>query len=133
VNGTCHCLTGYTGSKCDEKCPQGYYGLKCSKKCSCPENEVCDHVTGNCTHTHNHVTTVTEIKISHSVIYNNESTESSETAVPPPLKFSEIDHLKLLYIIIIIILSVIIISLLIYTIFGKNHQNNQGEQCLQFY
>jgi hypothetical protein len=48
VNGFCHCPAGYTGSKCNERCPDGHYGTNCSMNCSCPENEYCDHVTGEC-------------------------------------------------------------------------------------
>ena len=45
VNGRCSCASGFTGSKCDRKCPDGLWGRNCQEKCMCPG---CDAVTGQC-------------------------------------------------------------------------------------
>ena len=29
-------------------CESGFYGAGCQQICSCPENSLCDHVTGDC-------------------------------------------------------------------------------------
>ncbi|XP_078599136.1 uncharacterized protein LOC144874634 [Branchiostoma floridae x Branchiostoma japonicum] len=42
----CVCL-GWTGVKCETRCPQGTYGQGCSSKCHC-QNANCDHVNGRC-------------------------------------------------------------------------------------
>ena len=47
VNGDCKCQPGFTGSRCEQYCPEGYWGDDCSEPCQCPgHNYVCDPVRG---------------------------------------------------------------------------------------
>ena len=47
VDGQCKCQPGFTGSRCEEYCPEGYWGRDCLRACQCPSsNYVCDPVKG---------------------------------------------------------------------------------------
>ncbi|XP_056002460.1 receptor-type tyrosine-protein phosphatase alpha-like isoform X2 [Ostrea edulis] len=51
VNGTCfHCMPGWMGAFCENKCPARWYGDRCQFQCvgHCKENASCTHVTGGC-------------------------------------------------------------------------------------
>ena len=49
TDGTCDCLPGWIGVRCDNPCPAGYYGKYCQSKCKCQNGGSCDPVDGNCT------------------------------------------------------------------------------------
>lgn len=51
TDGTCFggCISGWTGSQCNQPCPDYQYGMNCQKSCGhCENDEVCDPVTGEC-------------------------------------------------------------------------------------
>ena len=66
VDGTCVCLSGFTGSNCiDSKpfqvqklarstnsfitvCPEGMFGDNCGQECQCQNGASCNHVDGTC-------------------------------------------------------------------------------------
>lgn len=48
-NGSCKCLTGWSGQKCDIPCPEGYFGINCSERCNCDQGVQCDPANGECT------------------------------------------------------------------------------------
>lgn len=48
LNGSCKCLTGWSGEKCDVSCPEGYYGINCKERCNCDQGVQCDPIDGEC-------------------------------------------------------------------------------------
>ena len=47
VDGRCKCRAGYTGTRCEELCPEGYWGEDCYRACQCRSNNfVCDPTLG---------------------------------------------------------------------------------------
>ncbi|XP_061192794.1 cell death abnormality protein 1-like [Saccostrea echinata] len=50
VDGTClGCITGYKGSRCNEKCDGRMYGQDCNQSCGlCFNSEQCHHINGTC-------------------------------------------------------------------------------------
>lgn len=48
VTGTCRCMPGYEGRRCERPCQAGHYGPDCGRRCACENEARCDHVTGRC-------------------------------------------------------------------------------------
>ncbi|XP_023243039.1 multiple epidermal growth factor-like domains protein 10 [Centruroides sculpturatus] len=48
ITGSCNCLDGFIGSKCEKDCPDGWFGHSCASKCNCSNNGTCDKHTGEC-------------------------------------------------------------------------------------
>lgn len=48
ITGRCKCWPGYTGPKCEVKCPPSTWGLGCKEKCHCEHGGACDPVSGTC-------------------------------------------------------------------------------------
>ncbi|CAG0906363.1 unnamed protein product, partial [Darwinula stevensoni] len=46
--GRCVCEKGWTGTNCDELCPDGTYGEECEGNCSSCVHGMCLHTTGEC-------------------------------------------------------------------------------------
>ncbi|CAL8349831.1 unnamed protein product, partial [Arctogadus glacialis] len=44
----CDCTPGWTGTTCNQTCPQGAYGQACSGLCRCQNGGSCDPGTGSC-------------------------------------------------------------------------------------
>lgn len=47
-NGSCKCLIGWSGEKCDKPCPHGYFGINCNERCNCDQGVQCDPGDGEC-------------------------------------------------------------------------------------
>ncbi|XP_048577652.1 uncharacterized protein LOC5509903 isoform X2 [Nematostella vectensis] len=50
ASGRCACAPGFTGDRCESRCPKGYYGTNCSNACTCKatNTNVCDVTSGFC-------------------------------------------------------------------------------------
>ncbi|VDO40683.1 unnamed protein product [Onchocerca flexuosa] len=43
----CECASGYTGTICEDQCPEGTWGLNCKNACEC-DGQICNRITGEC-------------------------------------------------------------------------------------
>lgn len=47
LNNTCYCYSGFTGDRCNQKCPVDTFGKDCLQKCEPKfEHQTCNHVNG---------------------------------------------------------------------------------------
>eukprot|EP00058_Branchiostoma_floridae_P007570 XP_002593058.1 hypothetical protein BRAFLDRAFT_74385 [Branchiostoma floridae] len=44
----CVCPPGWTGTRCQTKCPHGMYGKDCARNCGCQNGASCNHGNGKC-------------------------------------------------------------------------------------
>ncbi|XP_066266407.1 uncharacterized protein [Branchiostoma lanceolatum] len=44
----CVCPPGWTGTRCQTKCPHGTYGKNCARNCSCQNGDTCGPSDGDC-------------------------------------------------------------------------------------